>query len=36
MVEDLADDGGIGDVGDDPKPSTAVWAERDVELEDSF
>ena len=33
MVENFADHGGIRHISDDPQPSTAVWAERDVELE---
>ena len=33
VVEDLADDGGIRHIGNDPQASTAVRAERDIELE---
>ena len=36
VVEDLADDGGIRHIGNDSQASTAVRAERDIELEDPF
>ena len=36
VVEDLADDGEIRHIGNDPQASTAVRAERDIELEDPF
>jgi hypothetical protein len=36
VVEDLANDIGVGDIGNDPQPPTAMRAERDVELEDPF
>jgi len=34
VVEDLADDGGIRHICDYPQPTTALWAARDIELED--